>query len=67
MGMLFKIGVVARSAFKYEVNLANYILFFCSIVYTTSVGHLFERISIFYQIVLKILRLENHIFWIKAT
>ena len=33
-----------------------------SIVWTTSIGHLFERISIFNQVVIKISRLENHIF-----
>ena len=57
--------VVARIAIKFEFSELHNL--FCSIVKTTSIGHIFERISIFYQVVLKISRLENNIFWIYAT
>ena len=50
--------VVAKSAFKikfsFKFNSLNYI-------YRTYV-HIYERMSIFYEVVLKISRLYNHIF-----
>ena len=57
-------GVVAQSAFKLEFSELH---IFCSIVLTISIGYISERISIFYQVVLKILRPKNHIFWICVT
>ena len=41
-------------------------IFSCSTVKTTFIGHIFERISIFYHLILKISKLENRILVIYA-
>ena len=57
--------VVSRNAFELEFREPNRYLS-STIVNATFKGHIFERISVFYHVVLKILILENCILVIHA-
>ena len=50
-----------------NLNLVNCIFFSVQQFQLHVTGHIFVRISIFYQVVLEISRLENHTFLIHAT
>ena len=53
-------GEVARNAFEHEFSELH--IFSWPMFQTTFIEHIYERISIFYNVVLNISRLENRTF-----